>query len=142
MLISADLHEGSEDSSSADEEDELARKAPSTTTQNLDFAEEMIRKGSVELDVCAEVIEHLESRILYHENEITKLKTKYYFGIMAEESRSLKYYDYCGGSSGVYFAFRGFHLEVLSVGFSVRTEKNRVQIEFTSPNLTTVLRML
>ena len=30
----------------------LARKPPSTTTQNLDFAEEMVRKGSVELDVC------------------------------------------------------------------------------------------
>ena len=106
MLISADLHE---DGSSPDEnEDELSSKAPCTTTQNLNFAEEMIRKGSVELDVCAEVIEHLESRVLYHQNEITTLKTKYYFGIMAEENRFLKYYDYCGGSSGCSLLFVDF----------------------------------
>ena len=38
----------------------------------------------------------------------------------------------------MFFAFRGFHLEILKIGFSVRTENNRVQIEFKSFKLRSV----
>ena len=143
MLVSADIHDDDnkkEEKSSTDDEDDDTQqqqrlKYPRTTTQNLDIAEEMVRRGSVELDAVQEVIRHLESRILHHQNEITELKTKLYFGIMAEKNRNLTFWDFCGGSAGVFFAFRGFHLETLNIGFSIRTHIDKVQIEFTSLKL-------
>eukprot|EP00939_MAST-03C_sp_MAST-3C-sp1_P000498 g498.t1 len=90
-----------------------------TTEAQITVARELAH-GSVHLSKAASLVKKLESSLLRVQCCLDELERKIHFGIMADPSRRLNYFDHCGGSSGVFFAFRSFHVDEVDISFDVR----------------------